>query len=75
MKKLTLLILTLSLGLAHTSYSGIIKSKEEQLNKYSENDLSFNAATLGPRNIHNKTLFENSLGMYINVETITLSKL
>ena len=49
--------------------------KEEQLNKYSENDLSFNAATLGPRNIHNKTLFENSLGMYINVETVTLSKL
>jgi hypothetical protein len=29
MKKLTLLILTLSLGLAHTSYSGIIKSKED----------------------------------------------
>ena len=29
MKKLTLLILMLSLGLTHTSYSGIIKSKED----------------------------------------------
>ena len=28
MKKLTLIVLTLSLGLAHTSFSGIIKSKE-----------------------------------------------
>jgi len=30
MKKLTLLILMLSLGLTHTSYSGIIKSNEDK---------------------------------------------
>ena len=28
MKNLTLLVLTLSLGLSHTSFSGLIKSKE-----------------------------------------------
>ena len=49
--------------------------KEEQINKYSENDLSFNAATLGPRSIHNKDLFENSLAMYINITPRVLSKL
>ena len=39
-----------------------------QLNKYSQSDISLNMATLGPRNIKNNSLYDKSLAMYFNYE-------
>ena len=47
----------------------------EQLNRYTEEDRSFNTATLGPRNINNKVLSDASLALYINVKPRSESKL
>ena len=43
---------------------------DKQLNTYNEENLSFNAATLGPRNIYNKDLYNSHLALYINVKII-----
>jgi len=40
---------------------------KSQLEKYSQDTISFNAATLSPRNIFNTNLYEKKYGMYINV--------
>ena len=38
-----------------------------QLNKYNNDNLSFNDKTLGPRNVFNNTLYEKKLALYIKV--------
>ena len=40
-----------------------------QLEKYNQDTISFNAATLSPRNIFNTNLYEKKYGMYVNVIT------
>lgn len=48
----------------------------EQINKYNQDNISFNGATLAPRSIYNKSLYENKLAMYVNiVSRNTISKL
>ena len=48
---------------------------ECQLKRYTEEDLSFNGATMGPRNIKNTEMTDKSLAMYINVHPRNKSKL
>ena len=38
-----------------------------QLNKYDQDTISYNSVTLGPRNIFNKNLYDNKLGLYVNL--------
>ena len=37
--------------------------------------LTYNDFTMGPRNIYNDSLENNNLGMYVNIEFISKSKL
>lgn len=48
---------------------------ECQLKRYNDEDLSFNAATMGPRNIKNSKMTDKSLALYINVNPRKKSKL
>jgi cytochrome P450 len=48
---------------------------KSQLEKYNQDTISFNAATLSPRNIFNTNLYEKKYGMYVNVITREKSKL
>ena len=38
-----------------------------QLNKYNQEEISINTATLSPRNIHNTNLYDKKTGMYITI--------
>lgn len=38
-----------------------------QLNKYDQDTISYNSVTLGPRNMFNKNLYDNKLGLYVNL--------
>ena len=47
-----------------------------QIEKYNNEDLSFNSKTLSPRNIFNKNLYEKNFGMYVKViPRIIISKI
>lgn len=38
-----------------------------QISKYNQDHISFNSATLNPRNIYNNSLYENKYGMYVTI--------
>ena len=47
-----------------------------QIEKYNNEDISFNSKTLSPRNIFNKNLYEKNFGMYVKVNPrIIMSKI
>jgi cytochrome P450 len=55
------------ISLLHLLKNFCFSLPKKQLTTYNQDTISINLQTLGPRNIYNNNLYQNKLGMYVNL--------